>query len=145
VPAFRGRYATVEIARSTLFGDVEAARFLVDDTIVQGSLAAQDPQGSCVRYSAAVETAALGIPNAYRCVAFEDTMPNHIFVSRRFGDPGFAQLSETAPETVRRGAENTSEMGVYNRTLDAIKRDDLIYKLSEFTAINTITQLVFET
>ena len=36
-------------------------------------------------------------------------------------------------------------MGAYNRTLDAIKRDDLIYKLAEFTSINTITELVFET
>ncbi len=144
-PAFRGRHATLAIARSTLFGRIEAARFLIEDSLVQGTLAAQDPQGSCVRYSAAVETAALGIPNAYRSVAFAGMMPNHLFVSRRFGDPGLAQLAPTAPESLRRGAENSAEMGAHNRTLDAIKRDDLIFKLSEFTAINTITQLVFET
>lgn len=144
-PAFRGRYASLEIARSTFFGDIEAARFLIDDSIIQGTASAQDPQGSCVRYSAAVETAAIALPHPYRCVTWTDAMPNHFFESRRFGDPGLAQLSETAPESIRRGAENTSEMGAYNTTLDAIKRDDLIYKLAEFTAINTITELVFET
>lgn len=144
-PAFRGRHATLAIARSTLFGRIEAARALIDDSVIQGTVSVQDPQGSCVRYSAAVSTDALGIPNAYRSVAFPGAMPNHFFVSRRFGDPGLAQLSQTAPETLRRGAGNTSEMGAYSRTLDAIKRDDLIFKLSEFTTINTITQLVFET
>jgi hypothetical protein len=144
-PAFRGRYATLEIARSTIFGDIEATRFLIEDSIIQGTASAQDPQGSCVRYTAAAETAAISLPNAYRCVTWADAMPNHFFVSRRFGDPGLAQLSETAPESIRRGAENTSEMGAYNNTLDAIKRDDLIFKLAEFTAINTITELVFET
>ncbi|MGJ8616645.1 MAG: hypothetical protein ACSHWS_07360, partial [Sulfitobacter sp.] len=143
--AFRGRHSTLEITRSTVIGNIEAARYFITDSIVQGTASAQDPQGSCIRYSAAIETTEIALANAYECEAFTDTMPNHIFVSRRFGDPGLVQLFQTAPETVRRGAENTSEMGVYNRTLDAIKRDDLTYKLSEFTAINTITQLIFET
>ncbi len=145
LPAFRGRHMSLEVARSTLFGDVEAARYAITDSIVQGTVSAQDPQGSCIRYCAAVETATIGLARAYRCVTFPDTMPNQIFVSRRFGDAGLAQLSETAPDTIRRGADNTSEMGAHNRTLDAIKRDDLIHKLREFTAINTMTQLVFET
>lgn len=144
-PAFRGRYATLEVARSTFFGDIEAARFHIEDSIIQGTASAQDAQSSCIRYSAAVETTLQTLPNAYRCVTWNDAMPKHFFVSRRFGDPGLAQLSETAPESIRRGAENTSEMGAYNNSLDAIKRDDLIFKLAEFTAINTITELVFET
>lgn len=145
LPAFRGRHATLEVQRSTLLGHVEAARYAISDSIIQGTVSAQDPQGSCIRYSAAVETAAIGLAGAYRCETFADVLPNHYFVSRDFGHAGLAQLSQTAPETIRRGAENTAEMGAHNRTLDAIKRDDLIYKLQEFTAINTITQLVFET
>lgn len=145
LPAFRGRHASLEVTRSTLIGNVEAARYAITDSIVQGTVSAQDPQGSCIRYSAAVETAAIGLAKAYRCVTYADTMPNHLFISREWGHAGLVQLSGTAPESIRRGAENTSEMGAHNRTLDAIKRDDLIYKLREFTAINTITQLVFET
>lgn len=144
-PAILTRYSDLQIARSTIFGDVSAARFRIDDSIVQGTLAAQDPQGSCVRYTAAIETAAAGIPNAYRCVPFEGVMPNHVFLSRRFGDPGFGQLSETAPDTIRRGAESTSEMGVFHDQIDAIKRDDLTLKLAEFCPVNVIPQLIFET
>jgi len=143
--AIQTRNAKLEIARTTVFGDVFGGRFLVEDSLIQGTLSAQDPQGSCVRYSAAEETEQFGIPNAYRCVHYPEAMPNHLFVSRRFGDAGFAQLSQTAPETVRRGAENTSEMGAMNRSIDAIKRDDLIRKLAEFTGINVIPQLIFET
>ena len=144
-PAIATRSSPLTIARSTIFGDIEAARFSIEDSIIQGTLAAQDKQGSCVRYSAAEMTDAIGIPNAYRCVAYGKAMPNHIFVSRRFGDAGLAQLSQSAPETIRRGAESTSEMGVFHDQIDAIKRDDLIRKLSEFTPINVIAQLVFET
>lgn len=144
-PAIRTRFANLEIARSTIFGDVFGARFLVEDSIIQGVLSAQDPQGSCVRYSAAEETPEAGIPNAYRCVGFANDMPNHLFASRRFGDPGYAQLSETAPTSIRRGAESTSEMGVFHDTIDAIKRDDLTRKLAEFTPVNVIPQLIFET
>ena len=144
LPAFRGRHMTLEAERCTFFGAIEAARYRIGDSIVQGTAAAQDPQGSCIRYSAAEASDAVPLARAYRCVALE-TVPNHWFVSRRFGDAGLAQLTETVPETVRRGAETTSEMGAHSRTLDPIKRDDLIYKLTEFTAITTQTQLVFET
>ena len=144
-PAFRGRHMTLEAERCTFFGAIEAARYRISDCIVQGTASAQDPQGSCIRYSAAVATAAAPLARAYRCVALTDELPNHWFVSRRFGDAGLAQLTATVPETVRRGAESTSEMGAHSRTLDPIKRDDLIFKLNEFTAINTLTQLVFET
>jgi hypothetical protein len=139
------RSATLEMTRTTVFGKLAAARFLIENSLIKGEVIAQDPQASCFRYSAAVETPEHGIPNAYRSVAYPSKMPNHLFVSKRFGDPGFGQLSKTAPESLRRGAENTSEMGAYNSAIDAIKRDDLIYKLSEFTGINTITQLIFET
>jgi len=142
MPAFRGRHSTLEVSRSTLYGNVEAARYFIENSIVQGTVSAQDQQGSCIRYSAADEAPTIPLAQPYRCVA--GPIASGTFVSRRFGDPGLAQLSELAPESIRRGAENTSEMGVFNRTLDAIKRDDLTYKLSEFTAINTITQLVFE-
>ena len=143
--AITTRHASLEIARSTVFGSIEALRFLIEDSIVQGTLSALDRQGSCVRYSAAVETPAIGIPNAYRTVAFSGAMPNHLFRSRRFGDPGLAQLSDTAPDSLRRGAESTSEMGAFHREIDAIKRDDLTRKLAEFSPVNVIPQLVFET
>ncbi|WP_118136114.1 hypothetical protein [Oceanicella sp. SM1341] len=143
--AIRTRYAALSLARSTVLGAVSAARLMVEDSIVQGTLGAQDAQGSCVRYSAAVETATAGIPNAYRCLAFPGAMPDHLFVSRRFGDAGFAQLSATAPEALRRGAESTSEMGVFHDAIDAVKRDDLIRKLAEFSPVSVIPQLIFET
>lgn len=143
MPAFRGRHSTLEIVRSTLFGNIEAVRYSIENSIIQGTVSAQDPQGSCIRYSAAEEAPLIPLAKPYRCVV--GPISSGLFVSRRFGDAGMAQLSELASESIRRGAENTSEMGVFNSTFDAIKRDDLTYKLSEFTAINTITQLVFET
>ncbi|WP_270731628.1 hypothetical protein [Shimia sp. Alg240-R146] len=144
-PAFLGRNLFLEMARCTVIGDISAARYLIEDSLIEGTVQALDQQGSCFRYSAAHETEAIGLAGAYRSVGFADGLPRNTFLSRRFGDPDFVQLSETVPDAIRRGAENTSEMGANNSALDPIKRDDLVYKLSEFTTINTITQLVFET
>jgi hypothetical protein len=72
-------------------------------------------------------------------------IPNHVFVARRFGDPGYAQLGPTAPEDIRRGGENRSEIGVFNRRLLPIRRADLEGKVAEYLPFGLIAQFIRET
>ncbi|MGD1875874.1 MAG: hypothetical protein ACFB13_00060 [Kiloniellaceae bacterium] len=141
-PAIRTPVASLEIERCTVFGDVEGARLEATDSLFDGELRIDDRQGSCVRFSAIGGPAGI---RAYECHFYPGGLPPWLFVSQSFGQPGFAQLAEIAPAEIRRGAENQSEMGAFNRALDPIRRADLAAKLDEYTAINAITQLVIET
>ena len=85
------------------------------------------------------------MPHPYQSHFFDGGPPDGTFVSRRFGDPGYAQLSEIAPVEISEGGEGGTEIGAFNHALDPIKRADLRAKLDEFLPINAIAQLVFET
>jgi hypothetical protein len=85
------------------------------------------------------------LPPQFESHFFAPAIPNHFFTSRRFGDPGYAQLSETAPESILRGAENRSEIGAFSRLLSPIKLDDLKAKVNEFMPFGLIAQYINET
>ena len=107
-----------------------------------GKLASVRGLGDTLRQQVAtlVETGGLPLYDEMRA-----SLPAGLFVSRRFGDPGYAQLSEIAPFEIREGGENGVEIGAFKRALDPIKRADLTAKLREFLPINAIAQLIFET
>ena len=69
----------------------------------------------------------------------------HFFVSRRFGDPGYLQLSETAPRELQRGAESGSEIGAYSSLNNPVKLDSLKQKVDEFSPFGMIPLYIFET
>jgi hypothetical protein len=75
-------------------------------------------------------------------VLFAAGLPRESFVSRRFGDPGLAQLSPACPITVSRGGENGTEMGVFNLALAPIKHDDLAAKLAEYAPVQARVQIL---
>jgi hypothetical protein len=85
------------------------------------------------------------LPQQFESHLFAPAVPNHFFASRRFGDPGYAQLSETAPVEIVRGGENRSEIGAFNRELASIKLDDLKAKVNEFMPFGLIAQYIIET
>ncbi len=104
-----------------------------------------DNQHGCFRFSAAADHPDKRLPPRFESHLFAGGIPNHFFVSRRFGDPGYAQLSETAPEEIVRGAENRSEMGVFSNLFNPIKLDDLEAKVNEFMPFGLIAQYIHET
>lgn len=142
-PAMLLRNARACIDRCTLFGDLISGALDASEVIVDGEVRVEDAQSGCFRFSAAASGGR--VPQAYESHFFPTGMPSGTFISRRFGDASFAQLSEVAPDEIRSGGENGTEMGVFNTALDPIKRADLRNKLEEFMPINAIAQMVFET
>jgi hypothetical protein len=145
VAAIETRVAELSLERVTAFGDVSVNRLDATEALIQGTVRVLDNQHGCFRFSAANDTPAARMPRHYESHLFAPQIPNHFFVSRRFGDPGFAQLSATAPTTVSRGAENRGEMGVFNSLLNPIKLDDLETKVLEYMPFGLIPQFFFET
>lgn len=142
-PAILLRNAALKLDDSTVFGDVVVGRIDASQALIDGRVLAEDRQNGCFRFSAAASGGR--VPHPYESHFFAGGMPPGSFVSRRFGDPGYAQLSEVAPPAIRTGGENGTEIGAHNRALDPIKRADLRNKLEEFLPINAIAQMVFET
>jgi hypothetical protein len=85
------------------------------------------------------------LPRQFEVASLHAHRSESLFRSRRFGDAGFAQLSETAPDTIARGAENGSEIGVWSSLLTPIKLDDLKAKVLEFMPFGLIPQFIEET
>jgi hypothetical protein len=143
--AIETRVGELHIERSTVFGNIRANRLYATETLVQGVVQVADNQHGCFRFSAASAGQDMLLPRQFESHIFAGGIRNHMFVSRRFGDPGYAQLSETAPPELRRGGENTSEIGVFNRFLAPILADDLARKFAEYAPINLISQFINET
>lgn len=145
IPAIAVPRGEVCLERSTVFGDVRVNRLFATETLIQGEVRVDDNQNGCFRFSAANDTEATRLPRQFESHLYAPAVPNHVFTSRRFGDPGYAQLSQTAPLELVRGAENGSEIGVYSRLLNPIKFDDLRTKVDEYLPFGLIPQYVFET
>lgn len=142
-PAILLRNARLCLDRSTVFGDLVTGGLDASEVLVDGQVRVEDAQSGCFRFSAAATGGR--VPHPYESHFFAEGLPPETFLSRRFGDASYAQLSEVAPPEIRTGGENGTEMGVFNAALDPIKRADLRDKLEEFMPINAIAQLVFET
>jgi hypothetical protein len=55
-----------------------------------------------------------------------------IFVSLRYGEPGYAQLSARCAEEIRSGAEDEDEMGVFNSSQHERRIRNLRASLDEY-------------
>ncbi|MBN1875052.1 MAG: hypothetical protein JXA33_12540 [Anaerolineae bacterium] len=131
----------VTLERVTVFGRMDANRLWASEALITGVVDVTDTQKGCFRFSAA--PAGSRLPRSYQAHTLVDAA--HIFTSRCFGQPGYGQLSQTAPVELRRGAENGSEMGVFSKLLNSIKRDSLRTKIDEYMPFGLIPIFIEET
>ncbi len=131
----------VELHRVTAFGAMAVHRLHASEALITGNVEVTDTQNGCFRFSAAPEGSRL--PKPYESHVIKGFQ--HYFTSRSFGHPGYAQLSETAPITIRRGAENGSEMGAFSSLINPIKLDSLKAKVDEYMPFGLIPIFVNET
>jgi hypothetical protein len=131
----------VELNRVTVFGQIKVHRLWASDTLITGRAEVTDTQNGCFRFSAAPLDSRL--PRAYESYMFVDHA--HYFTSRSFAEPGYGQLSETAPVEIERGAENGAEMGAFNSLLNPIKMDSLQAKVDEYMPFGRIPIFIKET
>lgn len=144
-PAIVTRTGAVHLDRVTVFGDVVVNRLFASEALVQGLVRVTDNQHGCFRFSATDDRPDRRLPPQFESHLVPRGIPNHFFVSRRFGDPGYGQLSLTAPETIVRGAESTSEIGAFSSLFNPIKANDLRIKVNEYMPFGFIAQYVYET
>lgn len=125
---------------TTVFGSINVHRLEASEVLITGLANVTNTQNGCFRYSSAPKTDGTNIsrlPRPYESYIFTEN-PNHWFNSLRFGDGGYAQLSDTVPDAIVRGAENGSEMGAFRSLLNPIKFNGLKAKVDEYMPFGLI-------
>lgn len=125
--------AEAELERSTFFGTVTVRSVEASNCIVTGILEAARRQTGCVRFSfLPLESKA---PRRYRCrpeAATEAVRVRPEFTSQRYGDPGYAQLSQRCAGEIRQGAEDEAEMGAFHDLFQPQRETNLRVRLDEY-------------
>lgn len=141
IPTLKLDKGTVNLKRATVFGQLDVHRLWATEALLTAPADVTDIQTGCFRFGAAPDMSRL--PHRYESLKIDDA--EYLFTSRRFGDPGFAQLSSAAPEGLHRGAENGSEIGAFNSLLNPIKLDSLKTKTEEYMPFGLVPLYIEET
>ncbi|MEU6164324.1 hypothetical protein [Streptomyces tanashiensis] len=109
---------------------------LAPGDVREAAVWARRRQEGCLRFSYVPEGSRTG--RRYRCRPDPADPPGtrradrpH-FTSLRFGDPAYAQLGTATPDTVRRGADDESEMGATHLLFTPRRESDLLLRLDEY-------------
>ena len=134
------------IIRSTIIGQTIASLVLdverldASDTLVAGNADVTDIQSGCFRFSA--RGPASRVPHPYESQIIDDLQ--RLFVSRRFGDPHYAELSPVAPAALLRGSEDDCEIGSMAGERRPIRQDGLTAKIDEYMPFGRLPALIME-
>jgi len=119
---------------------IDVDQLYASELLCTGTIDVTNTQAGCFRFSAAA--AGSRVPHPYESHALTDVAS--LFTSTRFGDAGFAQLSDAAPRTLTRGAENGAEIGVFSGEINPIKEDSLTAKVEEYMPFGLLPFVVHE-
>ena len=139
-PAIDLPLSKLDIRRSTVFGAVNGDRLYASEALFTGIVDIADTQDGCFRFSGAPTGSR--VPHPYESHFFEDA--EHNFTSRRFGQAGYAQLSQSAPTGLLTGAENGSEIGAFSSLIGPIRLAGLRAKVDEFMPFGLIPVFLFQ-
>jgi hypothetical protein len=134
-------HGLLDIRNCTVLGRMQVHQLEASALLSTGMITVDDLQSGCIRFSAF--PAGSQVPRAYRTQTIGDT--RSLFTSSRFGDPGYAQLSDVAPEAIASGGEDGTEIGAFNVLLNPIKLDSLRTKVDEFLPFGLIPMFITET
>jgi hypothetical protein len=111
-----------DLQRSTVLGPVRVQILSASECIFTGAVTAARRQVGCVRFSYVPPGSA--VPRRYRCQPDAGASARVVpaFTSRRYGDPGYAQLARRCAGEIRTGAEGGGEMGAF-RFLEQPQRE----------------------
>lgn len=148
-PAIRTHLGHLHLVRTTVLGRVAVARLYASDSLVDGRIRVTDNQHGCFRYSATGDHVGLPggaavLPQQFEALVVPGTLPVHWLAAQRFGDPWFAALSRTAPESLSRGGSNGSEMGAFNARGLQVMLDDLSAQVIRYLPVGLVPQYLID-
>lgn len=140
-------HAEFNARRVTVFGAVLAhAAGLIENSVLAGPVRIARRQTGCVRFCWLPEGSRT--PPRFHCEPEHSGDPARVlprFTSTRYGTPGYAQLALYCPDEIRRGAEDSSEMGAFHDLFQPQREDNLRLRLAEYTPAGSDAGILFAT
>jgi hypothetical protein len=137
-------YLELSMRRCTVLGSaaVHAIR-LAENSIFTGELHAARRGTGCVRFCALPLESRT--PRRTMCVprAGEDPGLRPVFVSRTYGDVGYAMLAPGCPEEIAQGADDRSEMGAYHDLFRPQRDANLRAALAEYLPASSSVGIIY--
>lgn len=160
----------VEIRKSTVFGSIETREIEAGNCIFTGKVKVERCQIGCMRFSYVSRDS--NTPRRFRCQpdleiktriaepgekkelseAEETGIGNRVlewlapaFTSTKYGHHAYAQLSRTCPEAIATGAEDGSEMGVFNHLKQPQRESNLRTALDEYLRLGLEAGIIYVT
>jgi hypothetical protein len=128
---------SLHVENSTIVGRVLADDLpLASNSIFLASAAGAKPieirrrQQGCVRFCY-VPRGSL-VPRRHRCLPTSDSPRTPVFVSLQYGEPGYGRLSLRCAASIRRGADDESELGAMHDRFEPLRLDHLMMRLNEY-------------
>lgn len=136
------------LERCTVFGAIHVRELDgASDCLLTAPVRSDRRQQGCIRFSYLAPGSSTGGP--YRCQPAEALRALNAlspgadpsaelrrlvpaFTSRRYGDPGYAQLADATATEIRTGASNRSEMGAFNLVREPQRTANLSTRLTEY-------------
>lgn len=146
-----------DLRRVTILGDVRVRSILyASDVLFVGRVEVERTQAGCIRFSYVGD--AETTPRRYRCqpdlavAAAGPTQRASVrsrlrprFTSRRYGQPGYAQLAVDAAAELKTGGDAEAEMGAFSRVYEAQRIANLRIRLDEYLPAGLEPGLIFAT
>jgi len=138
------------LSRCTVIGQAYVHELQASECILDDVFVVDNTQNGCVRFSA--WSSGSVIPRQYESV--QVPAASHLFTSRDFGQPGFAQLLENVDNailsgaqgaTISQGAVDGSEMGAFASQQNPIKERSLLIKYQEYMPLGLNPVLIHVT
>ena len=114
-----------------------------DDPKGISGLFADRRQQGCVRFSFLPFRAV--VPAQYECVQQTVAGVWPAFVTTQFGQPGYLKLMACTDDSIRRGADDGSEMGAYHFVMAPQREKDLQIRLQEYVPVGMEFGIVYQT
>ena len=127
----------VNLTRCTVLGPSYVHQLQASECILDDIATVENTQNGCVRFSAWATGSSL--PRRYESVRIAPAAP--LFQSQSFGQPGYAQLLDSADSAILSGSEaasisggaaDGSEMGAFASEKNLIKERSLLLKYQEY-------------
>jgi hypothetical protein len=114
-----------------------------DDRRGTSALVADRRQQGCVRFSFLPFRAV--VPAQYQCVQQTVAGVFPAFVTTRYGQPAYLKLMACTDDSIRRGADDGSEMGAYHFVMAPQRESDLQIRLQEYVPVGMEFGIVYQT
>jgi hypothetical protein len=100
-------------------------------------------QEGCVRFSFLPPGSIT--PRPFESIEQAPGLPQPLFYSLRYGDAAYAKLLPATDELIRRGADDSGEMGAFHFLLAPLRETDLRVRIREFLPVGLEFGIFYQT